>query len=235
MKAIGVIPARWASTRLAGKVLADIAGKPMIQHVWERASQSRKLDKVIIACDEERIHQAAQSFGAEAVLTSKEHGSGTDRIAEVVASIDCDIVVNIQADEPLIQAGVIDELVEALENDTCSMATLIRDLKDPVHQEDPNVVKVSIDKNGYARQFSRKVIEEEKNYQHLGIYAYKKDFLLAFSNMPPSDNERREKLEQLRALDAGYKIKTVITDIQTISVDTQTDLDQVKEIIKDHG
>jgi len=234
MRAIGVIPARWGSTRLEGKVLAPIAGKPMIQHVFERAKQSKKLDEVIIACDEENILQAALSFGAVAVLTSKDHPSGSDRIAEAVENKKVDIIVNIQGDEPLIHPQVIDALVEALENDVeCRMATVIKAISGPWELDNPNVVKAVVDENRYAISFSRSapVVKDAVVYKHLGIYAYRKDFLLKFRYLPKSVNEKRERLEQLRALEAGYRIKTVLTDIETVGVDTPEDLNRVREIM----
>lgn len=242
MKAIGVIPARYASTRFAGKVLADLAGKPVIQHVWERASQATKLDTVIIACDDERILKAAKDFGAQAVLTSRDHASGSDRIAEAVASIDTDIVVNIQGDEPLIEPTVIDDLVQALFDDSsCVMATVIKKLDDIQELQDPNVVKVTIDKNGCALYFSRSEIpfNREKNgakniqyYKHLGLYAYRKEFLAVYTKLPRSHLEEIEQLEQLRALEAGYKIKTIETTTDTIGIDTRQDLEKVAALLK---
>ncbi len=242
MKIVGVIPARYESTRLKAKVLADINGKPMIQHVYERAKASRQLSDLIIACDDERIFEKAKEFAAKVVLTSKLHSSGSDRIAEVIKNLDVDIVVNIQGDEPLIQASIIDSLVKALKNDPqCVMSTPIRILKDERNLTDPNVVKVVIDKNKYALFFSRSIIPFNRDqkkfteilyYQHLGLYAYRKDFLLSFVNLPKSYLEKTEQLEQLRVLEAGYKIKTVLTDIETMSIDTQEDLDRLKKLLK---
>ena len=237
MKTIGVIPARLGSTRLKQKVLARIAGKPMIQHVWERASQSQKCDEVLIACDDKRIMKAAKKFGARAVLTSRDHQSGSDRIAEVARSSDADIFVNIQGDEPLIDARTIDALVEALEQDTkTSMATVIKEFLPDEDEGDPNVVKVVVDDDGFAQSFSRGVPNTRRQiFKHIGIYAYRKDFLIQFSEMPKSANETRERLEQLRVLDAGFAIKTVLTDIEMIGVDTQADLLKVEERLKSYG
>ncbi|MBF0478608.1 MAG: 3-deoxy-manno-octulosonate cytidylyltransferase [Candidatus Omnitrophica bacterium] len=241
MTAIGVIPARWGSTRFEGKVLAEIAGKPMIQHVWERTKQSKYLADVLIATDDERIMSAAKKFGAKAVMTAKDHASGTDRIAEAVKDVVCDIVINIQGDEPLIQHQVIDDLVKVLEHDKATpMATAIKLLSDTTEFNNPNVVKVVIDHQGYALYFSRATIpfnrdgapfNKLKNYKHLGIYAYRKDFLLSFNRLPSSYLEQTEKLEQLRVLEAGYKIKTVVTDIETIGVDTREDLVRVLKVV----
>lgn len=240
MKIIGVIPARWASTRFQGKVLAEIHGKPMLQHVWERAQQSRHLNDLLIACDDEKVLKTAKQFKAKAVLTSKDHPSGTDRIAEAVQNLQADIIVNIQADEPLIHPSMIDDLAQALmEDSSCGMATVIKRIDNEKDLNNPNVVKVVIDQKGYALYFSRLAIpynRENKNflgieyYKHLGIYAYRKDFLFTFKNLPKSKLEEVEQLEQLRALEAGYKIKTVKTDRDTIGVDTPEDLKKVEAL-----
>lgn len=237
IKVIGVIPARWGSTRFEGKVLAQIHGKPMLQHVFERAKKSRSLDDVIVACDDERVLKAANVFGAKAVMTSPKHPSGTDRIAEAVRSLKVDIVVNIQGDEPLIQPKVIDDLVKALQKDkACVIATTIKKLTDEADLNNPNVVKVVIDNKNVALYFSRSCIpfnrdgqplENVQYYKHLGLYAYRKSFLMKFNDLPKSSLETAEKLEQLRVLEAGYKIKTVQTTADTIGVDTPEDLARV--------
>ena len=242
MKILGVIPARYSSTRLKGKVLADINGKPMIQHVWERAKKSSLLNDVLIACDDERIVQAAKKFGAKVVLTSPDHPSGSDRIAEAVKLLDVDVVVNIQGDEPLINPSTIDTLAQAMQDDpSCVMATMITALDHEADVLDPNCVKVVVDQNKNALYFSRSVIPYHREkinfsqavyYKHLGVYAYRKDFLLSFVRLPKSRLEKIEQLEQLRVLEAGYKIKTVLTDHQTIGVDTDADLLRVKEFLK---
>lgn len=239
MKIVGIIPARWASTRFEGKVLAMINGKPMIQHVWERSGKSEMLNDLVIACDDDRIVIAAEQFGAKTILTSKDHASGTDRLAEAIQSIDGDIIVNIQGDEPLIEPAVIDALVMALVNDpSCSMGTVIKRLTAKKELKDPNVVKVVVDGEMNALYFSRSVIpfdrdndEEAIYYKHLGIYAYRRDFLLSYKSLPKSNLEKVEHLEQLRALEFGYKIKTVITDVETIGVDTPEDLARVEKVI----
>jgi 3-deoxy-manno-octulosonate cytidylyltransferase (CMP-KDO synthetase) len=238
MKAIGVIPARYGSTRLAGKVLLPLAGKPMIQHVWERVKKSKMLSDVIIACDDEKIIRAAKEFGAKAVLTSVHHPSGTDRIAEAVSKLKVDIVVNIQGDEPLIHHKVIDELTSILMNDpTYKMATVIKRIQNKEDISNPNVVKVVIDKGNHALYFSRAGIPFDRDqvktdyYKHLGIYAYQKEFLLNYKKLPKSKLEESEKLEQLRALEAGYKIKTILTDLETIGVDTAEDLQKVEQLL----
>jgi 3-deoxy-manno-octulosonate cytidylyltransferase (CMP-KDO synthetase) len=238
MKVIGVIPARWASTRFEGKVLAMIKDKPMIQHVWERSKQCECLDDLIVACDDERIYNAVEQFGGKAVFTSKEHGSGTDRIAEAVESMDGNIIVNIQGDEPLICSAVIDSLVKALMGDpSCSMGTVIKVINKKGDLKDPNVVKVVIDGEMNALYFSRSLIPYNRDnteavyYKHLGLYAYQKDFLLSYKNLPKSNLEKAECLEQLRALEYGFKIKTVVTDIETIGVDTPKDLERVEKLL----
>jgi len=240
MKVIGVIPARWASKRFEGKVLADINGKPMIQHVWERSRQSECLDDLIIACDDERVVKAAEQFGAKAVLTDVGHASGTDRIVEAVELLDYEIIVNIQGDEPLICPTVIDALVKTLIDDpSCLMCTAIKVIENKEELNDPNVVKVVIDGEMNALYFSRSPLphNRDKNdetiyYKHLGIYAYQKEFLISYQNLPKSNLETAEQLEQLRVLEYGYKIKTVTTDVETIGVDTPEDLKQVELLLK---
>lgn len=238
MSIIGIIPARWGSTRFEGKVLAPINGKPMLQHVWERAKKSKWLDAIIVACDDKRVLAAAQSFGAKAVMTKSDHISGSDRIAEAVKNLKVNIVVNIQGDEPLIDPKVIDNLARALSKDkNCQMATVIKVLDKKEELDNPNVVKVIVDNQHNALYFSRSVIpynrgqEKVTYYKHLGIYAYRKNFLLKFTKLPKSKLENIEKLEQLRALEAGYKIKTVLTQHETIGVDTLEDLKRVQSLL----
>ncbi len=240
MKIIGIIPARWGSTRFEGKVLANIAGKPMLQHVYERAKQAKLLDGVLIACDDERIFKACEKFGARTVLTSSNHPSGTDRIAEAAKKISCGLVINIQGDEPLIKPSVIDDLARAMmEERVAPVGTLIKKMENKQEIENPNIVKVIVDQHKYALYFSRAVIpypRDQKDfegityYKHLGIYAYRKDFLLNFKNLPKSKLEEIEKLEQLRMLEAGYKIKTILTDVETMGVDTPEDLEKVEAL-----
>ncbi|MFC1594377.1 3-deoxy-manno-octulosonate cytidylyltransferase [Candidatus Omnitrophota bacterium] len=241
MDTIGIIPARYESTRLEGKVLIDILGKPMIQRVWEQAKGARLLNDLVVACDDERIKKVAQGFGAHVVLTSKDHGSGTDRLTEIVHPMDVKVVINIQGDEPLIQPSMIDQLASALlEDPECVMATLVKRITNPDEITNPNVVKVVIDRDGYALYFSRSVIPYQRDeassevvyYKHIGLYAYTKDFLFTFKNLPKSQLETIEKLEQLRVLEAGFKIKTVETDVETVGVDTPEDLEIVKEKLR---
>lgn len=245
MKTIGVIPARFASKRFEGKVLAQIKGKPMIQHVWERAAEAKLLDEILIACDDERVYKLAQSFGAQAVLTPPELISGTDRIAEAVADLDVDVIVNIQGDEPLIDPQVIDALADVLLKDELSvMATVVKVITDPADLNNPNVVKAVLDDEGNALYFSRSAIPfnrdklpfaETKYYKHLGIYAYTKDFLMIYRDLPKSYLEEVEHLEQLRVLEAGYKIRTVETDYETIGVDTPEDLIRVEKYLENNS
>jgi 3-deoxy-manno-octulosonate cytidylyltransferase (CMP-KDO synthetase) len=242
MKTIGVIPARLGSTRLKAKVLMPIAGKPMIQHVWERSKKSKKLDGLLIACDDDEIIKTANSFGAKAVLTRKDHPSGTDRIAEAVAKLDVDVVINIQGDEPLIHPSIIDDLIDVFDkNKDCVMATVIKPIRAKEELDNPNIVKVVVDNQKDAIYFSRAVIPynrdqkslgELKYYKHLGIYGYRKSFLMMFKDLKKSYLEQVEQLEQLRALEAGYKIKTVVTEHETISVDTKEDLARVEAALK---
>jgi 3-deoxy-manno-octulosonate cytidylyltransferase (CMP-KDO synthetase) len=239
MKIIGIIPARWASKRFEGKVLALIREKPMIQHVWERARNSECLDDLVIACDDDRVVFAATQFGAKTIMTSNACASGTDRIAEAIESLDGDIIVNIQGDEPLIDPVVIDTLAAALvEDPTCSIATAVKVLTSKKELKDPNVVKVVVDGEKNALYFSRSPIpynrdseEEAVYYKHLGIYSYRRDFLLSYKILPKSNLEIVEQLEQLRALEFGYKIKTVITDVETIGVDTPEDIALVEKLL----
>jgi len=238
MDVIGVIPARYSSIRFEGKVLVDILGKPMIQHVWERAKQARILDDLIIACDHELVARAAEKFGAKVVMTSKGHLCGTDRISEVINPIDVKIVINIQGDEPLIHPTMIDSVAQALmDNSNISMATIIKKIDNPQVLNDPNVVKVVVDKNNFALYFSRAAIpyraensevESPVYYKHIGLYGYTKDFLFTYRNLPASNLEKIERLEQLRVLEEGFRIKTVETKFDTIGVDTPDDLEKVK-------
>ncbi len=241
MEVIGVIPARFSSTRLQGKVLADIGGKPMIQHVWERARQSIVLDDLIIACDDQRVFDVAKGFGAKVVLTAKGHVSGSDRIIEVINPLDVKVVINIQGDEPLINPSVIDTLARALlDNPKVSMATMMRKITDPHEITDPHVVKVVVDKNNFALYFSRSPIpahaansdvKSPVYYKHIGLYGYTKDFLFVYKNLPVSSLEKTEKLEQLRVLEEGYRIKVIETDYNSVGVDTPEDLEKVKELL----
>jgi 3-deoxy-manno-octulosonate cytidylyltransferase (CMP-KDO synthetase) len=243
MNAIGVIPARWGATRFEGKVLANLLGKPVVQHVWEAAKKAKTLDDLIVACDDERIMKVVESFGGKAVYTSPDQPSGTDRLAEVVNPLDVRIAVNIQGDEPLMKPIMIDNLVIALQNEKIAqMATMIKKIEDDAELTNSNVVKAVVDKNGYALYFSRYAIpynrtgqtEESKRpvyYKHIGLYAFTKDFLFTFRNLPKSSLENAEKLEQLRVLEYGYKIKIVETKFDTVGVDRPEDLKRAEEAL----
>lgn len=241
VEVIGVIPARYSSTRFEAKVLADICGKPMIQHVWERARQSLLLDDLIVACDDERIAQRCREFGAKVAMTAKGHICGSDRIAEVVNPLDVRVVLNIQGDEPLIHPTMIDLVASALVNDAgIYMATLKTRIRDAALINDPHVVKVVVDKNDFALYFSRSPIpfhghnseiKEPAYYKHIGLYGYTKDFLFTFKKMAVSTLEKTEKLEQLRVLEEGYKIKVLETKYDTVGVDTPADMEQVRQLL----
>lgn len=245
MDVIGVIPARFSSTRFEGKVLADIMGKPMLQHVWERAKEAHLLDELIIACDDERVASAARAFGAKTVLTSKGHACGTDRICEVVNPLEAKVVVNIQGDEPLIHPTMIDAVARALlEDDNLLMSTIIKAIDDPQVINDPNVVKAVIDKEDFAIYFSRLPIpckapsSEVKvpvYFKHIGLYAYTKDFLFTFKNLPVSYLEKVERLEQLRVIEEGFRIKAIETKHDSIGVDAPEDLEKVREFMRRGG
>lgn len=233
IEAIGVIPARYGSTRFEGKVLKDLLGKPVIQHVYERAKKARTLDDLIVAADDDRVIEAVKAFGGKAVFTSKSHATGTDRLAEVVNSIDVNIIVNIQGDEPLINPLIIDELVRTMKSDPgISMATVVKKSHSIDEFRSPDVVKAIVDQNKNAMYFSRAPIpsllqpgKQNWFYKHIGIYAYSKDFLFTFKKQPPSYLETHERLEQLRALEAGYRIKVIETPFETVGVDTPADLE----------
>ena len=232
---IAIIPARWQSSRFPGKPLALIAGKPMLQHVVERARQVPLLTRVAVATDDERIAQAVAAFGAEAVLTRSDHVSGTDRLAEAAELLgiaEQDVVVNIQGDQPLFPPEVINQVARPLlEDPALPMATLIYKIIRPEEIGDPNHVKTVFDRSGNALYFSRSPIPYQRSaadgtptyYKHLGFYAYRKGFLLSFVALPEGEWERFEKLEQLRALEYGYRIKVVLTEHDSIEVDTPQD------------
>lgn len=236
---IGVIPARMASTRFPRKMLALINGKPMVQHVYERVVAAKKLDRVVIACDHDEIADACRLFGAEFMMTSPELSSGTDRVAKVAESVKADYVLNIQGDEPLMSTELIDDLVSTMHKDSqVVMGTAVRRLEDSADWKDPNVVKAVLDDEGFALYFSRSPIPFHRDhpdqipsmvYKHLGIYAYQKDFLLAITKLPPSQLELAERLEQLRVLQTGHKIKAVITSFDSIGIDTPEDLQKLMQ------
>lgn len=231
-KIIGIIPARYASTRYPGKALAMIKGKPMIQHVWENASKSKLLDKVIVATDDKRIYNTVVDFGGNAEMTLSKHKSGTDRIGEIAKWMICDIVVNIQGDEPFINPLNIDMAIKPLlDDENLNVSTLCYKIKDKSEINNPNIVKVVCDKDGCALLFSRNPIPYNRDnikninyYKHIGLYVYGREYLLKLIKLKQSSLEKAEQLEQLRILENGEKIKVVETNIDSISIDTIEDL-----------
>ena len=250
MNAVGIIPARYGSTRLPAKALAELAGKPLVQHVYEQARKAAALDEVLIATDDDRIVQAALRFGARAVMTDRTHRSGTDRIAEVARQLDARIILNIQGDEPLVHPSQLDQLVEFLTaHPAVPVATVMTRLTRPQDAANPNVVKVVVDQDGYALYFSRCPIpyvrdraqgstdtepsadslEPTAYWKHLGLYGYQRYFLLQFPHLSATALEQAEGLEQLRVLEHGHKIKVLETVHDTVSVDTAEDLKRVEQ------
>jgi 3-deoxy-manno-octulosonate cytidylyltransferase (CMP-KDO synthetase) len=243
---IGIIPARYASTRFPGKPLVDIAGKPMIQRVYEQAAKSQSLSKVIVATDDGRIEQAVKRFGGEVCLTSPDHPSGTDRCAEVVEKLGlkCDAVINIQGDEPFIDPQQINLVAQCFDDDRTQLATLIKKITQPDVLFNANSPKVVIDCNGFAIYFSRHPIpyvrgNEERSwlglhtfYQHIGIYGYRREVLKEVTRLQASPLEKVESLEQLRWIENGFRIKTAVTTIDTLAIDTPDDLDRVLQQLK---
>jgi len=246
LKIIGIIPARYGSTRFPGKPLVDIFGKPMIVHTYLNSKKSKLLSKVIVATDDSKIESVIKAVDGEVILTPTDLKSGSDRVAYCLDELKCDIVVNIQGDEPFINSDAIDNAIEPLINDaSLNISTLIKKIDDYNSICDYNIVKVVKDINDYALYFSRSpipFIRDEKEYldyikkdtfyKHIGLYVYRSDFLKTFVQMPESQLENCEKLEQLRILENGYRIKCVFTDYETISVDTPEDLDKIKNFNK---
>jgi len=267
VRVLGVIPARFASSRFPGKALATLAGKPILQHVYEKSKLARYLHEVIIATDDERIATAARGFGATVRMTRSDHPSGTDRVAEVASSSEAQIIVNVQGDEPLIDPGAIDAAVlSLLDDNTVMMGTLMKRIEDPDEITNPNVVKVVTATDGNAIYFSRSPIpylrdmkayeELAQNgaavrsgnprvsgpfggadgalcaayYKHIGLYVYRRNFLLGYSTLPVGPLERSECLEQLRALENGYSIRVTETDYESLGVDTPEDLERVSKL-----
>lgn len=238
MKTTVIIPARMSATRFPGKPLADLCGKHMIQWVYERASHAESVDRVIVATCDQEIIDAVRSFGGDAVMTSDKHRSGTDRLAEVAADLDSELIVNVQGDEPLIDPKSIEKAIEPFEKEPdLKMSSLMV----PINSEaakDPNLVKVVVTLDSYALYFSRSPIPFERKplegrsiYGHVGLYAYTRDFLLEFAAMKPTPLEMAESLEQLRVLEHGYKIKMIEIADRPMGVDTQEDLERVRAIV----
>lgn len=248
---LGIIPARWGATRFPGKPLALIAGKPLVQRVWERARAAQKLDAVLIATDDERIASAARDFGAEVVLTSPDHPSGTDRIAEAArlytaGHAPLSHVINIQGDEPTIDPALIDELAETLLADpSLDMVTAATPFRDAAEIRNPNCVKVVLAANGDALYFSRAPIpflgtaaDSAVNFpylRHQGIYGYTSGFLAEFVRWQPSPLEKAERLEQLRALENGARIRVIVTAHESLGVDAPEDVARVEKVLLDYA
>jgi 3-deoxy-manno-octulosonate cytidylyltransferase (CMP-KDO synthetase) len=244
MKITAVIPARYGSSRLEGKPLKDICGKPMIQHVYERVLKAELVGDVIVATDDERIISAVKAFGGRAKMTSLDHKSGTDRVAEVMREETADIVANVQGDEPLIDPRMIDEAISPLvEDETLLAGTLCTPILHVEDFDNPNVVKTVKDLQDNALYFSRSLIPYPRNklnhpiYEHIGIYVFRYDFLMQFVALTQSPLEQVESLEQLRILENGHrlKVKTTQYPYNALSVDTQEDLDAVRAIIRSQG
>lgn len=238
MKIIAVIPARYQSSRFPGKPLALLQGKPMIQHVYERVSRVPSLSEVLVATDDERIQQVVIAFGGKVYLTSATHPTGTDRIVEVIRQQTCDWVLNVQGDEPTINASILEKLIQqTLASNDCPMATLVYRTQDPNVWRDPNVVKAVLDRNHRALYFSRSPLPYVRDHvfrecwKHFGVYLYRRDFLLEFATWPPTPLEQTEQLEQLRALENGYSLLCVESTCDSIGVDIPADLEHVAQLL----
>ena len=240
---VGIIPARFASTRLMGKPLADIGGKPLIQHTYESAGKSKLLNKVILAVDDKKVAQVARDFGADVVETPKKLATGSDRIAYVAKDLEeAEIIVNIQGDEPFIRGTMIDQAIEPLLFDkNVNVSTLAKKIETVKELNSPDVVKVVFDYNNFAMYFSRSpipfvrdaasakdAINRTEMYKHIGLYVFRKNLLLEFTRLKQTDLEKTEKLEQLRMLENGFKIKIVVTELESIGVDTPEDLNRAR-------
>ena len=239
MKVVAAIPARYHSSRFEGKALVEILGKPLIEWVYIQTVKSRLINKTFVATDDIRIFEAVSSFGCQAIMTSSNHKTGTDRIAEAIKEVAADIVVNVQGDEPLITPDVIDGVIQPLlDNPELQMATAACEIKDKEDLDNPNVVKVTMDRNNFALYFSRSKIPYHREslgtsivYKHLGLYSFRKEFLGRFTDLPQGELEKAESLEQLRILEYGYKLKVIKTAYDGIGVDTKDDLDKVVQRI----
>jgi 3-deoxy-manno-octulosonate cytidylyltransferase (CMP-KDO synthetase) len=252
-KISAVIPARYGSTRFEGKPLADILGKPMIQYVYEGVRQSKLIDEVIVATDDQRIIEAVKSFGGKAAMTSSTHFTGTDRVAEIARKLRSEIIVNVQGDEPLIKGDIIDKAINPfLTDDALQMSTLMTRIEEVRDWLNPHIVKVVVDQKNFALYFSRSPIPFPRDLQigrlqshpfgtnrplpkrvfkHIGVYVFRRKFLLHFSKMKPTPLEKLEKLEQLRALENGWRIKVTPVDYEPICVDTPEDLQKVEAFL----
>lgn len=242
MNILAVIPARYASTRLPGKPLISIAGKPMIERVWERARQAKLVSRVIVATDEERIAKVVKAFGGEVAMTRADHRSGTERVAEVaVAHADAEIVVVVQGDMPVIEPAAIDAGIETvLGDEEIKLGTLATPITNPAEIMDPNIVKTVLDFDGNALYFSRAPIPwvrdrqgpvHAKHLKHLGLYVFRREALMEFATFPQGDLERIEQLEQLRWLENGYRIRVAETEHKSVEVDTPEDVKRVEQLL----
>lgn len=253
MKISAIIPARYGSTRFEGKPLAEILGKPMIQYVYEGVCQSKLIEDVIIATDDKRIFDSAKKFGARVVMTSPHHSTGTNRVAEVAKRIKSKIIVNVQGDEPLIKGSIVDKAIRPLlKDETLQMSTLMTRIEEVKDWLNPHIVKVVVDKNGFALYFSRSPIPFPRDinieqirsspfginrplpkrvFKHIGVYVYRREFLLRFSKLRPTPLEKLERLEQLRALENGHPIKITLVKYEPLSVDTPEDLKKVVSLL----
>jgi len=239
---VAIVPARYESTRLPGKPLALIDGKPMIRHVYERARAVDLVERVLVATDDARIAEVVRGFGGDVVMTSAAHQSGTDRIAEVAATLDAEIVVNVQGDLPFLAADMLDATIALMRADSAlPMATVKTPIRDAAELANPNVVKVVTDRDGYALYFSRSPLPYRRRpvdgaapgilgYRHVGLYAYRREFLLTFARLAPTPLERAESLEQLRALEWGFRIKVAETTAAGVEVDTPEDLERARRL-----
>lgn len=240
---LAVIPARYGSTRLPGKIIMPLAGKPLVQHTYERTMRARHVGRAVVATDDQRIVEALAPYGTPTVMTDPNHPTGTDRIAEVARSRSESIIVNVQGDEPLIDPQTIDSAIEPLLARTdVVMSTAKHRIDDPLTAQDPNVVKVVCDNDGLALYFSRAPIPHVRDaaevpgetvyWQHIGLYVYRRNFLLQFAAMPQTWLERLEKLEQLRALENGYKIAVIETAYKSIGVDVAEDYERIRALLE---
>jgi 3-deoxy-manno-octulosonate cytidylyltransferase (CMP-KDO synthetase) len=238
LQIVAVITARFASTRFPGKPLADIDGRTMIEHVYRRAEASPMISRVVVATDDLRIATTVTAFGGNVRLTRADHQSGTDRLAEVAATMDCDVIVNVQGDEPLLDPRSIGEAIAPFSDPSVSITTLYRRITNPAELSNQNITKVVLDRGGYALYFSRAAIPHARDprggwppmYKHVGLYAYRRSALLVLASLEPTPLERAEALEQLRALEHGIRIKAVETAYDSIGVDTPEDLEQVRRL-----
>ena len=237
-RVVAVIPARYASTRFPGKPLADLGGRPLIEHVYRRVAECGAVGTVVVATDDERIQKAVEAFHGRVQMTHAAHVSGTDRVAEVARGLDCEIVINVQGDEPLIEAAMIEESLQPFADPTLQMGTLRRRIEDPAELASPNVTKVVVTTDGNALYFSRTPIPYRRDagapleaWTHVGLYVYRRKFLLEFARMAPTTLERLEALEQLRALEHGIRIAVVETRYNTMGVDTPQDLEKVRRLL----